>query len=1084
MQLNLYTNRKPIRKIVNECVHIALIFLLVCISPSALWASEPFNMELAREPGDFMPEHVRKRIFLQLQTQDWAKAEYNRIRKAARKPDGWYWAAFLYALEKSPEYLPIAQEWLLKFGDRGGDLGKRALEADDAFYKKGQPWLGDVYYCINLKPYLAYAWVYDSFTRIQRKQIEKGFLASARFRMRAMERWSQTANLVFKPTCMVAAAGLVTGDPELIQWGFYRRSLMRPTHGGYFQVLDHALKDEGPWFEAPIYAIAQKPLFMMNQISKLLYLKDGQNWFAHQHASGGSPKGLVDYYLDTAYPMETSGCGKARLRVATYGDGSTNAEGDLFLIDPCDSGINMHDELASAYDLSGDKRYAAFLQLMPDYHPNLFDRRPLPANPDFPDAPSHIWPDFGIAMLRSDETPSYWTNDSALAVFQIMSQGYGHGHRDQFSIMLFGCGRLLYPDYNVKQYENPAVGWSRNIVAHNTLTVDEQESRDAEPTAIRHAFTPGLKFLATSASQVFRDVDQTRALFLTDRYLLDIFSASGKTVHTYDYLLHSFGRPYPGAPKQYHAGKFSARYHQVEQQRQMTTDGQWQLDFRLDAEPASTEAVGVRLTMAGSPKTRVVYGDGPDHLAALIVRRGRIPATTFTALHEPYKSSSHPQVRRVTVLAQSKAAILVCVEADRFTDYAAVATDPKQSERLHVMAARDGSQIRASFRDYAYLHIPLSGRIIKTGHWEGARLPLKASSITGKPSGHGPIRIKNGMIEFGDIPARADAPLQIETTISAPVEITPSPVRMFRNDKHTVVFQVRNKSKAAVTLKGRIEPEPSQGFRFTPPFPDFGPIPPGGSAEVKVTLNAYRAPKGQTIIPFRLASFQGPDKPKKYSAPLSLTVMVEPVLTSVYRHPEPSVYRVYAPLYTLETDMRHGLIRYLADDDNTVRLRNQPLFTFGDGQKSLLNENTQHAFTWVHETPASLLAHAEDRCRWKAIFMGDRLVIKMDPDWTQFERTFFNIPGQWVAPQGTPSWRQVRLASGASGSAQIGAAQKLMGAELAFPKAAWHICFQFEPAQEVVLTPTGMSFSIGSLNEDEWTVGFCRPGQLEKWLWR
>ena len=59
-------------------------------------------------------------------------------------------------------------------------------------------------------------------------------------------------------------------------------------------------------------------------------------------------------------------------------------------------------------------------------------------------------------MLRSDESPSYWTNDKSIAVFQVMSQGYGHDHRDKFSIMLYGAGRLLYPDYNAVQYENPA----------------------------------------------------------------------------------------------------------------------------------------------------------------------------------------------------------------------------------------------------------------------------------------------------------------------------------------------------------------------------------------------------------------------------------------------------------------------------------------------------------------------------------------------------------------------------------------------------------------------------------------------------
>jgi hypothetical protein len=36
---------------------------------------------------------------------------------------------------------------------------------------------------------------------------------------------------------------------------------------------------------------------------------------------GGSPKGLMDYYIDTAYPIERADA--ERIRIATYGDGST-----------------------------------------------------------------------------------------------------------------------------------------------------------------------------------------------------------------------------------------------------------------------------------------------------------------------------------------------------------------------------------------------------------------------------------------------------------------------------------------------------------------------------------------------------------------------------------------------------------------------------------------------------------------------------------------------------------------------------------------------------------------------------------------
>ncbi|MEZ5582511.1 MAG: heparinase II/III family protein [Candidatus Competibacteraceae bacterium] len=132
----------------------------------------------------------------------------------------------------------------------------------------------------------------------------------------------------------------------------------------------------------------------------------------------------------------------------------------------------MHKELAAAATFTGYPLRRA-IKKIPDYQPDFIDILPLLNKSSCP-RPSRVWPTYGLAMLRSDESSDYWTNDDAIAVFQIMSQGYGHDHRDKFSIMLHGAGRLLYPDYNAVQYENPALGWTRNTIAHNTVMVDRQ----------------------------------------------------------------------------------------------------------------------------------------------------------------------------------------------------------------------------------------------------------------------------------------------------------------------------------------------------------------------------------------------------------------------------------------------------------------------------------------------------------------------------------------------------------------------------------------------------------------------------------
>ena len=73
---------------------------------------------------------------------------------------------------------------------------------------------------------------------------------------------------------------------------------------------------------------------MIAQLSRWRSLYDQKDWFSAPYANGGSGKGLMDYYIDSAYPIERTGYGPGQIRVANYGDGSTNAMGDLFLVNP------------------------------------------------------------------------------------------------------------------------------------------------------------------------------------------------------------------------------------------------------------------------------------------------------------------------------------------------------------------------------------------------------------------------------------------------------------------------------------------------------------------------------------------------------------------------------------------------------------------------------------------------------------------------------------------------------------------------------------------------------------------------------
>jgi hypothetical protein len=97
----------------------------------------------------------------------------------------------------------------------------------------------------------------------------------------------------------------------------------------------------------------------------------------------------------------------------------------------------------------------------------------------------------------------------------------------------------------------------------------------------------------------------------------------------------------------------------------------------------------------------------------------------------------------------------------------------------------------------------------------------------------------------------------------------------------------------------------------------------------------------------------------------------------------------------------------------------------------------------------------------------------MDPDWTQFPRTHFAIPGRWRSVEGPPRWGQLETVQ-----------KKLAAAELVFPRARWNLCFEFLPPQEVTVEGTGLRFTVDSLARAQWTVGFCKPGALSQWRWK
>lgn len=1056
----------------------------------------------AHERPYFMPVSERQRLLNLVRTQEWAAVDYARVKALATKGDG-YWAAFLYALEGDAAYLPAARRKLQsQYGEKGsGVVWARNRLATPEFFHGGQPHIAEVYYDLDISGLVAYDWAWQGLTPDERREIEDGMVIVARFKMRCMDRWNQTPNLVIKPTFMVAMTGLVTQDPACLAWGFRRNP--GSDIGGYFEVLDVMLRDHGPWHETPFYPIRHKCLFLLAQMSRYRGLYDGVDQFRQKTPGGGSAQGLLDYYVATAYPMERTSQVAGLIRCATYGDGATSAAGDdVFLAKPQETkwSESMAEGLAASFAASGgDPRYAPFVAMIPGYQPALWDAPPLPADRPFPPAPSSIWPTVGLAMLRSDETPGYWTNTSAIAVFALMTQGYGgHAHRDKFAICLHGANRLFYPDCNSSQYENPNVGWTRNTICHNTMIVDEQETRDATPTAVRYAFTPEVKFLAISADRVYESVAQTRALMLTREYLLDLFTARSAVPHTYDYLLHSFGKPKPVAPAAFAASTvLEKRYWLMKSQQTATTDAAWKLDFDWHEGPLAPtnssrgeagfdQRAMLRVDMASETNTLVVHGLDAHGVPMLVARRAGRRATTFVATHEPFAAPAAPLVREVRVLAQTSDAMLVRVDAETFTDYAVIAWGSSTNGVVHSLASLDSAAgVAVAFTNYGYLRVTRDGAITARGGWSAFRVPAAKGPVTlnGRPAA---ARVEQGTICLGPQPIIVAKSAGPDPECPFPVTVAPSEVRLTAGSWDSAGWR-----DASLTIcntlqedvAGVVEFQMPSGLRVEPRQVSFGPLAPGQEAKTSVVFTTFgSAAAGRQTIPYRVI-LRSPGKPEQPTLFLPLSVIVGPTLEWVYRHPATNVYRVCTSAYTAELDMFHGLCRRLADADGVVRLDGTPLFTFGDEQTEMLGAGTKQAFTWTTEVPAHLKAHAYDRCQYHVGFENDRLTVWMDADWTQFATARFTVPGQWKSPKGEARWRRVVNVDATTLEANDPpkAGDLIAAAELAFPDGGRSLAFKFDPPQPVIFQGTSLSFPLNSRTGDRWSVGFCRPGELDSW---
>ena len=877
-------------------------------------------------------------------------------------------------------------------------------------------------------PWGARAWTYDliyeTCSDAERARIEEWFRVSCRVLIDTCKRWSTTPNLMFGKHVNIGLVGYCLGDQEIIDWVLNDPGAFGPQCGGFYAVMDTMIKDGRFWAEAPIYALVYDVpnMLALAEAARHYDGTDLYNWISKK--SGAGIKSVIDGYLLMGYPLERTGIGQGRVRLATFGDGGTsyNPSGTMGK-DPEDlTNPQYLTVLELAYARYKDPGYAWMLSLPPNRNtPSWIGRtpfgylalshgRPLPDKPTPPPAPSGVYASQGFAMIRADETPSYWTSGS-LAAMVTLGKALGHGHNDHYQLVLHGKGRLLYPDLNVIQYEPTYLGWTREGIGHSTLLVDHQSPASGDFTT-SHDFSPEVKFFALTGS-AFKNIRQTRRLLMTKDYLADVFHAADRQglPRTFDWTLHGLGRLYPGRPMAYRSTNALVPYYWwVINEHGRIVDTTFQMDWiqrtagftegRQFAPEWFKHEVGSRTTVLGVPGTEIHYGDGPitsgppycfmdgstEPACPVAVVRRQAGAATFAAVHEPYEAA--PSIEQVRRLAEDDGAIAMLVKTPGYTDYLCVGFD----DREHTLVAGGQSFV---FTEYAYLSVR-GGKLTARGKLRGFKVPVAQGDnsviLNGKPVS---ASREGEALVYGAAPNAApgtaekaqDDPRERHAALHywwLPEEVHFSVLK--EGDTREVAVHLR--SVGAGKAAGRLQIAAPQGLAVDPPAIDIPALGAGEERIVKLTVRKTAS------LPKDLYSIRFVPAEGTLAAPQTLTASVGVVMTVDRRVPLSMQYVVRAPGYTINVDGYSGVSYYLLDADGHRRHGRMYGLNFQYGIPSVEGVSrwrTPAAFIWQGEDNLTIGA---DPARLHYKFYEDRIVFALTPPtdptktWTMWMGTF------------------------------------------------------------------------------------------------
>lgn len=827
---------------------LCLLLPLCCTAPAAAALEETDHPFILWNKDD-----VRDLRAL-IEKEPWAKQRYEQL-KQERGRGQTHRNLLMYLVEGDRAYIEGELKDLKSFA---------GAKVDD------RPWSD------NHLVVLRYDVLYDLLSEAERKRIEDTFRAHIRYEIENDERtygkpnWLPNMQHPRKLTAHLMAAALQ--EEKLIRdvW---------QSNGGLKYYFDDYVSD-GQFYNEEFgkqYSTMGKILLWGRAMERLGLDDLG---YGYEGKGGATIRKYLRSYLTLGYPRVDLGTGRYHYPHFTVGDAKggrglagypwqqsllpgylTDGSGGNALWQ--NSNMNGRDfkdrkvdqfllpgwfELAHAKWPEDGWGYFLYQSRSPEaecYFPTLLFGHQRICEGDVPTPPSvesFVAPERGIAMLRANPGPGYWESP-APAVGLRLATPYMHEVPDVFALTgLYAFNRPIYVNHSsAGGYAGVDPSWSNSAKSHATVIVDGREPERIGQVETRHHFGERAKFVAATGEGIYDGVTQTRALVLTDDYLLDVFSLTSDRPRAYLWQVHPFGHAVPNQP-----GEWAATRHllgvnpSLENERSSVIgDRDWSVTVKQRTLGADRELsglgerffekkVGVRVHMLGESgtlgylaDTPVMSGDhdrviaGAEEPAGVTLAAARNKAsTTFAVVHEFFDAS--PTLQVIKLYEADDAVAVVVTKPGEWHDFVLLRWGKEATQPLTF----DVEGVKVTFTGYAYQRSAIGE---DAAHVEGNLKELEVANFM-------PISIERGPTSVRLAPKAEHGPYAaIWSQDRLALAERDNSTLWLTFEDFGMDLPVRARVKAMpVTLKT------TRGLRVEPEVVDFNWADPG-SYEVRVT---------------------------------------------------------------------------------------------------------------------------------------------------------------------------------------------------------------------------------------------------------